>query len=360
MKAQGVVLRDIADGAAIRTKSQFQATAGQFVVSRIDARNGAFGIVPHELNQSVVSSNFLTFDIDKQRLEPQFLEFFAARRTFWEQCAAISEGTTNRVPVRLDGFLALKLPLPPLAEQRRIVARIQGFVDHVSQVRSLQDQAANEVATLTSSALESVFSPKPWPAAWGVRPLPEVADLARGKFGHRPRNEPRFYGGTTPFIQIGDISNSNRYIRSHSQTLNEAGLAISRSFPAGTVVIAITGATIGVTGILTFESCFPDSIVGIQAKAECTTPEFIYFAVEHAKKTALAEATQSTQPNINLGNLERLKVLIPPMSEQLRIVTYLEGLQEHIDALKRLQAERAEEMAALLPSLFDRAFTGQL
>lgn len=130
-----------------------------------------------------------------------------------------------------------------------------------------------------------------------MRLLPEVAKVARGKFSHRPRNEPRFYGGSFPFIQIGDISKSNRYIRENSQSLNEQGLAISRLFPPGTVVIAITGATIGVTGILTFESCFQDSIVGIQAKPEFTMPEFIYFAVEQAKQTALAEATQTTQPN---------------------------------------------------------------
>jgi type I restriction enzyme S subunit len=193
-----------------------------------------------------------------------------------------------------------------------------------------------------------------------LKSLPEVAEVARGKFGHRPRNEPRFYGGEFPFIQIGDISNSGRYIRTHSQSLNKDGLAISRMFPAGTVAIAITGATIGVTGILGFDSCFPDSIVGIQAKPESVTPEFIYLTVEHAKKTALAEATQTTQPNINLGNLTRLKVRVPPLAEQRRIVAELDALQAEVDALKRLQAETAAELGALLPAILDRAFKGEL
>ncbi|PYX63779.1 MAG: restriction endonuclease subunit S, partial [Acidobacteria bacterium] len=119
-------------------------------------------------------------------------------------------------------------------------------------------------------------------------------------------------------------------------------------------------ATIGVTRILGFDSCFPDSIVGIQAKPNQATPEFIYLAVEHAKKTTLAEATQTTQPNINLGNLERLKVHVPPLPEQRRIVSELDALQAEVDALKRLQSETAAELDALLPAILDRAFKGEL
>jgi type I restriction enzyme S subunit len=118
--------------------------------------------------------------------------------------------------------------------------------------------------------------------------------------------------------------------------------------------------TVRVTGILTFDSCFPDSIVGIQAKPDLATPEFIYFAVEHAKKAALAEATQTTQPNINLGNLERLQVQVPTLNEQSRIVAYLDDLQAKSDASKSLQAETSAELDALMPSIPDKAFRGEL
>jgi len=243
-----------------------------------------------------------------------------------------------------------------LAEQRRVVARIEELASQINEARTLRHQAADVAEALFDSFLNARFDSSDWP----LKQLPEVAEVARGKFAHRPRNEPRFYGGEFPFIQIGDISNSGRYIRNHSQTLNKDGLAISRMFPAGTIAIAITGATIGVTGILGFDSCFPDSIVGIQARPESATPEFIYLAVEHAKKTALAEATQTTQPNINLGNLNRLKVHVPPLAEQRRIVAELDALQAEVDALKRLQTETAAELNALLPSILDRAFKGEL
>jgi type I restriction enzyme, S subunit len=223
----------------------------------------------------------------------------------------------------------------PLTEQRRLVARIEELAAQIHEARTLRHEAAEEAEAIFESRLKERFDSSEWP----LSPLPEVAELACGRFDHRPGNEPRFYGGEVPFIQIGDLSKSNRYVRGYSQTLNAHGLAISRLFPKGTVAIAITGATIGVTRILGFDSCFPDSIVGIQAKPDRTTPEYIYLAMEHAKKTALAEATQTTQPNINLGHLTRLKVHVPPLAVQRRIVA---------------------ELDALLPAILDRAFKGEL
>ena len=196
--------------------------------------------------------------------------------------------------------------------------------------------------------------------AWEPRPLGDAASIARGRFAHRPRNAPQFYGGNIPFIQIGDISNSNRYIRQWSQTLNEEGLQISRMFPTDTVVIAITGATIGATGILTFDSCFPDSIVGIVARKEVAIPEFVYWALEYQKKKALEQATQTTQPKINLRILNQIEIPTPPLSEQYRFVDYLNGLQAEVDRLVAAQDATQAELDALLPSVLDQAFQGEL
>jgi type I restriction enzyme S subunit len=247
-----------------------------------------------------------------------------------------------------------------LQEQRRIVARIEELGEKILYARELYSDTGREIKAVTVAFLNLFFDSQLGTDKCPLRLLPEVANIARGKFGHRPRNEPTFYGGNVPFIQIGDISGAKRYIRKYSQTLNEQGLAISRIFPAGTVVIAITGATIGVTGILTFDSCFPDSIVGIQAKSDVTTPEFIYFAIEHAKKAALAEATQTTQPNINLKNLERLQVRVPSLDEQRRIVAHLDELQEKADSVEKLRTGSVIELDALMPSILNKAFRGEL
>ncbi len=102
------------------------------------------------------------------------------------------------------------------------------------------------------------------PEGWCWATLSQVAQVERGKFQHRPRNEPRFYDGAYPFVQIGDLPREGGPITTYKQTLNEAGIRISRMFPAGTVLIAIVGATIANTGVLAFDSCAPDSLVAIR------------------------------------------------------------------------------------------------
>ncbi len=358
LHAQGVVLRDIVKGIEIKTKKQQFCREGEFLVAEIDAKVGGFGIVHENLDKAIVSSHYFLFDINESLLDKRFLDFYIRTPAFRNQVSP--QGSTNYAAIRPNDVLKYIIPLPPLEEQQRIVVRIEELADKIEQVRLLRRKAVEETESLITSALNSVFEKNINQKGWELKPLRQAAEVARGKFTHRPRNEPRFYGGNIPFIQIGDISNSNLYIKQYSQTLNQDGLRISRMFPKGSIVIAITGATIGVTGILTFNSCFPDSIVGIIPNQNIVTSEFIYWSLEYVKKIALAEATQTTQPNINLQILDKLNIPIPPIIEQYCIVTYLDNLQTKVDTMKQLREETIKELDALLPSILDKAFRGEL
>lgn len=354
---KGIVLRDAVVGAEIKTKEQQAARAGELLVAEIDAKVGGVGIVPTELEGAIVSSHYFLFEIDKTRCLRGWLDHFIRWGALEEQLVA--RGSTNYAAIRPQHVLSCEIPLPPLDEQRRIVASIEELSAKIEEARALRSELSSESNVVMRSALTSLFSSQAAKPGWSLRPLNEAATIARGKFAYRPRNEPRFYNGSIPFIQIGDISNSRQYIRHFSQTLNEDGLRISRRFPAGTVVIAITGATIGVTGILTFSSCFPDSIVGVEPRLHAMSPEFLYWSVEYSKHIALLEATQTTQPNINLKHLEKLRIASPPLSEQRRVVTYLQQLQTKVDLLKGHQEETSKELDALMPSILSKAFSGE-
>src|SRR5262249_51457975 len=119
----------------------------------------------------------------------------------------------------------------------------------------------------------------PWlgmvPKHWEVKKLKNASQVLRGKFTHRPRNDPRFYDGPFPFIQTGDVATADKYITTYSQTLNEEGYAVSKEFPSGTVVMAIA-ANIGDVAILTFNACFPDSVVGFSPSVRMDT-DFLYY-----------------------------------------------------------------------------------
>ncbi len=126
---KGVTPRREVLGAEIASAERHRCTPNQFILSRIDARNGAFGLIPPDLAGAVVSNDFPLFDLNTERLEPRFLGWLGRTAIFVGLCKAASEGTTNRVRLKEDTFLATPIALPTLAEQRRIVSRVNAFPD---------------------------------------------------------------------------------------------------------------------------------------------------------------------------------------------------------------------------------------
>lgn len=188
--------------------------------------------------------------------------------------------------------------------------------------------------------------------------LKDLAVLERGKFSHRPRNDPRFFEGNHPWIQISEIESSGKYIRRWTQTLNDDGLNISKKFPKSTLLISIA-ATIGAVGILDFDCCIPDSIVAVTPRSG-TDSEYLYHYFVYVRNHLEELAPQSAQKNINLEILSGLPIPLLPLSEQQRITAYLDDLEFKVNTLKRIQSETSAELDALLPSILDKAFKGEL
>jgi type I restriction enzyme S subunit len=183
---------------------------------------------------------------------------------------------------------------------------------------------------------------------WREVTLGDLGEVNRGRSRHRPRNAPHLYGGSYPFIQTGDIKSSNGRITSHSQTYSEAGLAQSRIWPKGTMVVTIA-ANIAETSILTYPACFPDSVVGFIADPSKANVRFIEYLFRYHKKQIQHEnvGTGSVQDNINLQTLERLKLRVPSLCIQNEIVSTLGALDDKIDLNRRMN-ETLEAMARAL------------
>jgi len=198
------------------------------------------------------------------------------------------------------------------------------------------------------------------PEGWCWAILDQCFKVERGRFAFRPRNEPRFYYGPYPFVQIGDLPRDGGNITGFQQTLNENGLEISKWFPKGTVLIAIVGATIGNTGILTFDSCCPDSLVAIQADAEVRLRYVEFFL--RSKKLEIRQSSYASggQPNINLRTLLPYPFPLPPFAEQYRIVAEVERRLSVVAALEREVEAALARAARLRQSILKRAFEGRL
>lgn len=174
------------------------------------------------------------------------------------------------------------------------------------------------------------------PVEWEVKPLSGLAHVDRGKFTHRPRNDPQFYGGEFPFIQTGDVaSRIGRKVCTYTQTLNGRGAAISKQFPIGTIAITIA-ANIADTAILGVPMFFPDSIVGAVVFPPNNT-RFIELMLRQWKPILQALAPQSAQKNINLEVLRPLPIPAPDPEEQQRI-------GERYDELDRDQEQMEKKL----------------
>ncbi len=196
------------------------------------------------------------------------------------------------------------------------------------------------------------------PAHWEVKRIRHFADVLRGKFTHRPRNDPAFYDGEFPFVQTGDITGSSRYIVGFKQTLNERGISVSKVFPKGTLVMAIA-ANIGDVAILDFPAYFPDSIVGLVPKIGVDLM-FLYYLMVGMKQPMLMNATVSTQMNLNVDQICSLISACPPVEEQVQIVSHLDNELEKIDRLTAEAQQAVELLKERRSALISAAVTGKI
>ncbi len=204
--------------------------------------------------------------------------------------------------------------VPKLSSPAQV--RVADILDKVEAgLRKRKEAVALSEELLRSAFLEMFGDPVRNPKKWDRTPLGELADVNRGKFTPRPRNDPRFYGGEFPFIQTGDLRNSTGYLRNWKQTLNHEGCDVSRRFDRGTVAIAIA-ANIGDTAIVDFDFFCPDSVVGIAPRSSRANSEYLEMMLRFYRTKLMTEAPETAQKNINLDTLRPLRVPAPPWQLQ--------------------------------------------
>lgn len=190
------------------------------------------------------------------------------------------------------------------------------------------------------------------PATWAFTPLEQLASVERGKFTARPRNDSRYYGGSIPFVQTGDVVAANGIIKSYSQTLNENGLRVSKLFPKGSILITIA-ANIGDIAMTSIDVACPDSIVVAQAYPNVCNA-WLRYALSMQKSTMEAAATQNAQKNINLQVLRPLLIPTPPIAEQKKIAEILTTWDKAIGLMERTIEIKRRRRNLLLNSLSNK------
>lgn len=267
----------------------------------------------------------------------------------------------------------IKINLPQLKAEQTAIANILSKVDEA--ITSVQNSIA-AAERLKKSLMQNLLTGKmkpdgtfrtpeefyideklgKVPIGWEVKKLKDIAQIQRGKFGHRPRNDERFYNGDFPFVQTGDVVESVFFLKGASQSLNALGASVSRSFPVNTIIMTIA-ANIGFVALTRYEVFFPDSLIGINAKEDVINPSYLLLHLMRYKNILDAQATESAQKNINYSNLRPLPILFPTKKEeQLQITNKVIAIFSEIDSKKT----KIKILEQLKKSLMQNLLTGKI
>jgi len=301
---------------------------GDSIVSTVRTYLRAIAHIEGATDDLVVSTGFTTLS-PRPGVHPRFLFWTIRGSAFVEDAVARSVGVSYPA-ITATELGILPVPKPTLDEQQRIADYLDAETARIDELIAEQERIKHLLAERLSAKRQALML---GPAGMG-RPswehgrLKSFVRIARGRFTHRPRNDPALYGGEYPFIQTGDIANSRGgVVRSWSQTLNEVGLAASRLAPNGTLVMAIA-ANIGDVARLGFDACFPDSIVALTPRHELGD-DYVLELIRALRAELIGRSTLNTQLNINVDRIGDVVVSVPPIREQEAILTELRRISEY-------------------------------
>jgi type I restriction enzyme S subunit len=348
MHGRGIRLRQSVFGKAIKTKTQFLAKAGRFIYSRIDARHGAMGVVPDELDGAVITGDFPTFDFNLAQVEPRYFEYLTKTASFEEMCAAPSKGVTNRKRLKEAELLGFRVHLPPLPEQRRIVAKLDKLAARAEEAKNLAGQIEEEQTALLLRRVEELAKEAP------RAPMAEVAPVVRRpvaidpdawypELGIRSFGKGTFHKDPIKGSELG----SKRLFQ-----IMPGDLLFSNVFSWEGAIAVVKPEDKGRFGSHRFISCVPDP--------ERATAQFLcwWFLAEEGLADIRAASPGAAGRNKTLGikKLEAIEVPFPPIDRQREFGELLRRVQR----AKTIHQQTAASLEALMPALLDQAFRGEL
>ena len=344
---KGLTLRARVAGANIAARRQIRASAGQFLISRIDARHGAFGIVPDHLDGALVSNDFPCFDIDERVVLPRYLEWYTRTDRFVDLCRRASEGSTNRVRLNGNQFMDMEIPVPCLYEQRAIVRKLLKLADLLELVRRTVRHSELDLHAIRSNALRQIVS-------WKEHlPLGEIAPLVRRQVEIDPNQE---------YTEIG-IKSFYRGIF-HRRTMAGSEYEWQKLYKIrnGDLVFSNLMAWEQAIAVASLDD---DGCVGNHRMLTCevdpstATPEFLlwYFKTEEGFAKVVGRSPGSIARNKTLSSnlLTTIRVPVPPIERQLWFGRVIR-LSRQIEATR---ARTKADTESVIPSALHEVFDGR-
>ena len=380
----GVVPRNNGEtilGSKIGTKRQHVVHAGQFIMSKIYARNGAYGIVPEELDGAIVTNDFPVFDVNTEKIIPQFLVLVSTTEKFIEFARKCSSGTTNRKRIDIDAFLNQQIPLPSITEQEDIVRQ---YYRASETTKKIEEKIVIENTDVLKYWIETLgidilskeriedgklsFTRFSSISQWGIDFINEkksqeefskyfkslkISDICKiGSGGTPTRSNKKYYSGTIPWIKTGELNNDIVVDSEEKITQEALENSSAKLYPANCIVMAMYGATIGKTAKLgiaatTNQAC----AVLYDIDSSIVDTDYLWFYLQTQTEKFKELAYGGAQPNINAGIVADYLIPVPSLIEQRNMVEHTKGVRALVQSLKMEMLKKTEETKKMINSI---------
>ncbi len=369
--AKGVILREVKEGKDIGTKKLYEVKEGDFVFSKIDARNGAWGFVSKDLSGALVSGDFPILSLSREIADEDFITFSLSHPSIWKVLRNIAVGTTNRRRVQpKESLKVLSIPLPPLPEQRAIAYVLRA----VQEAKEKTENVIKALKELKKSLMKHLFTYGPVPLdevdkvklkETEVGDIPEHWEVVRlgevVKIGHRGV---KLSGDSIPFIPMSLIPDEFMFIERWEMRrredvrsgvlVKEGDLLVARitpSFENGKQ--GIVKSIPGEWGYATTE-VFP---IWTDEKSPLNLFYLAYYLKYPKVRQNLSGKMEGTTGRQRLPKslLISLPIPLPPLHEQKRIAEILKAVDDKIEAERR----RAEALETLFKTLLHDLMTAR-
>ncbi|QNV37017.1 restriction endonuclease subunit S [Rothia terrae] len=305
---------------------------------------------------------------------PGFFKHVLKSPGYVSQIASVTDQLRDGQTMRYNEFNLTWLPLPPLEEQKRIadeldreLAEIDEFIDDQQRLLNLSmEQYSSQIHELVTKGHEKdvdlVDSAFDWigslPAHWSIQKISWLFNDIGSGTTPSSADESAFLDGTINWVTTGElreagVSKSKNQI--NEDTLNK--YSALKLHPAGSIMIAMYGATIGRLGWLE-EPATVNQAVCVLSNPKKVLPKYVFYVLMVAKPHLLNQATGGGQPNINQDTIRNLRIPVPPISEQEMIILQAERLDTNlfklISSFNKLNSYFREKRISLLTSHINR------
>lgn len=345
----------------------YRLKADHIVMSQLFGWEGALALSTEKFAGKFLSPQFPTFLCDENQLDRNYLGWVMRRPSFWEDLGSRASGMGDRRrTLNPEALFACEIPLPLLLEQRRIVARIEALVEKAEEARVLRGQSALELELLLARASSQILDDSCW-----------AHELLETVLAEPPRNglspQPEVESNGRPMLRINAVSSSpSRHIDLSAYKSVEVPDDVAKPFVLqedDVFIVRYNGDIHRVAKAAIFKGenktmvVYPDKLMRLRTDRRKMLPDFLVYALGSRRVRVQVEElgkTTAGQIGVSGADAKAFEIPVPPLDDQRRIVEYLDGLQAKVDALKKMQAETAAELAAFLPSILDKAFKGEL